>query len=147
MDLDRADSNILNTVTENARLSLRKIAKKTGLAPATVMTRLKRLEDNGIIKRYSAVIDYDKLGYDLPAIVNLCIPKEKISKVGLEIAKHPSVIEVHDVTGRFDVLVVARFKNRHALDAFLKQLHVHEAIERSETCVLLNTISEKPLLF
>ncbi|MFH1225220.1 MAG: Lrp/AsnC family transcriptional regulator [Candidatus Diapherotrites archaeon] len=147
MDLDRADSDILNAVTENARLSLRKIAKKIGLAPATVMTRLKRLEDSGIIKRYSAVIDYDKLGYDLPVIVNLCIPKEMVSKVGIEVAKHPSVIAVHDITGRFDVLVVARFRNRQALDAFLKHLHVYESIERSETCVLLNTLGEKPLLF
>jgi DNA-binding Lrp family transcriptional regulator len=142
LELDKKDTVILGVLDKNARLSLRKIAKKTGLSVATVMNRLKRLEEEGAIRKYSAVLDYDKLGYDMQAMIEIRVSKGKLFQVERKIASHPNVSAVYDVTGSFDAVVLAKFKNRRSMDAFIKKIQTYDFIERTETKIILNTIKE-----
>lgn len=143
---DEANRKILNVISKNARLSLRQIAKETELSPATVMKRLNEFEKSGVIRGYSADLDYDKLGYEFSVIINMRVPKSKITELSEKMAKHPNVLAVYDITGQFDVTVFARFKSRRSLDTFLKSLHAYEGIASSETSLLLNTAGEKRIL-
>ena len=77
--MDETDVKILKQVLSDARLSYRKIAEEIGVSPPTVLTRMQRLENNRIIKSYSAVLDHEKLGYDLTAIIELTAVKGKIT--------------------------------------------------------------------
>jgi len=68
---DKTNAKILKVITEDARLSYRKIAKKIGVSTLTVLTRMKKMEDNGVIKGYAASIDYKKLGLGMTAIIEV----------------------------------------------------------------------------
>lgn len=143
MDLDPKDKKILNILVENSRLSLRQIAKKAKVSVATVMHHVKKLEKDGIIKNYTAKLDYEKVGYDVEVIIEIRISKGKLFEVERKIAMHPNVFAVYDITGAFDAVVLARFPTRRQMDNFLKKLQTYDFVERTETKLILNTIKEE----
>jgi len=143
MEIDETDRRILNAVIENSRLSLRQIAKKLGVSVATVMHRLNRLEDEKIIRKYAASLDYEKIGYDIEVIIEVRISKGRLLDVEKKIAVHPNVFAVYDVTGAFDAIILARFRSRRQMDAFLKKIQTYEFVERTETKLVLKTIKEE----
>ena len=96
-----------------------------------------------IIKKYTAVLDYEKLGYDAEVIIEVRISKGKLFEVEKEIANHPNVFAVYDVTGDFDAMILARFDSRRKMDAFIKKLQTYDFVERTNTRMILNTIREK----
>ncbi|MFW3146373.1 MAG: Lrp/AsnC family transcriptional regulator [Thermoplasmatota archaeon] len=145
--MDRTDMEILGHLQLHGRDSYREVAKKLGLSPATVMKRVKELEENGIIMGYSAVLDLDKLGYDIHVIVDVRVAKGKLQLIEKKIAKESCVMMVFDNTGPFDATVIARFKNRGALDRFIKRLQTYDFVERTETKLILNTIKDEGLRF
>jgi DNA-binding Lrp family transcriptional regulator len=126
----------------DARFSYRKIADQIGVSPPTVLARVKRLEDDNIIKFYSAILDHEKLGYDLTAIIEVTSVKGKISEVESHIAKFPNVCAVYDITGLTDMVVVAKFKNRTQLSNFVKKDLSLPFVERTNTHVVLITVKE-----
>ncbi len=137
------DQKILNLLLENSRLSFRELAKKAGISVVTVINRVRELEKESIIKGYTAELDYEKLGYDVLAMILLRISKGKLFEVEKKISIHPNVFAVYDVTGHFDCLIIAKFNNRKALDVFLKKIQAYDFVERTETSLVLNTIKEK----
>ena len=143
MELEKTDKNILNILVDNSRLSLRQIAKKANVSVATVMHHIKKLEKDGIIKKYTAKFDYEKAGYDVEVMIEIRISKGKLFEVERKIAVHPNVFAVYDITGAFDALVLARFPTRRQMDNFLKKLQTYEFVERTETKLILNTIKDE----
>lgn len=143
MQLEEKDRKILNILVDNSRLSLRQIAKKAGISVATVMHRIKKLEEERVIEKYSAKIDYEKIGYDIEVIIEIRISKGKLMDVEKKIAANPNVFAVYDVTGAFDSVVLARFKTRRQMDYFLKKLQTYEFVERTETKLILNAVKEE----
>ena len=141
--LDSTDRKILNVIVENSRLSLRQIAKKIGVSVATVMHRMNKLEKEKIIKKYTAKIDYEKVGYDVEVIIEVKISKGKLFEVEKKIAHHPNVAAIYDITGTSDAIILARFPTRRQMDNFLKKIQTYEFVERTETKLILNTIKEE----
>ena len=143
MQVEQTDKKILNVLIDNSRLSLRQIAKKAGVSVATVMHHIKKLEKEGIIKKYTAKLDYEKTGYDVEVMIEIRISKGKLFDVEKKIAMHPNVFAVYDITGAFDAVILARFPTRRQMDNFLKKLQTYEFVERTETKLILNTIKEE----
>ena len=140
--LTDTDKKILNAMLDNSRLSLREIAKKIGVSVATVMNHVKILEGSGIIKKYSAHIDYEKAGYGVEVLIEVRILKGKLIEMEKKIATHPNVFAVYDTTGSFDAVILARFKSTRNMDNFLKKIQSYEFVERTETKLVLKTIKE-----
>jgi DNA-binding Lrp family transcriptional regulator len=88
------------------------------------------------------VLDHEKLGYDLAAIIELTISKGKLIDVEKEIAKYRNVLGVYDVTGATDAMILAKFKTRRDLNNFVKKILAMDFVERTNTRVILNTIKE-----
>lgn len=145
MELDKTDWALLSALQEDARLSLRKLAQKIGISTATVLNRLQKLEKNGVIRGYSVLLDTEKLGFDLVALIELRISKGKLFEVEKKIASLAGVCGVYDVTGGFDCVLLAKFKNRKSLDYFVKKVQTFDFVERTETKIVLNTIKEEAL--
>ena len=143
--MDIRDQKILSVLLENSRLSCREIAKRVGCSVATVINRMRELEKQGIVKGYVAQLDYEKLGYDVQAVISLRISKGKLFEVEKKIAILHPVFAVYDVTGNFDAIVVAKFKSRKALDTFLKKIQAYDFVERTDTKLVLNTFKESPI--
>ena len=137
------DVDLVNILVDNCRLSFREIAKKAGVSVVTAINKVRELEKQGILKGYSAEVDYEKAGYDVHALIQLQISKGKLFEVENKIAVHPNVFAIYDVTGNFDALIIAKFKSRKSLDTFLKKVQAYDFVQRTETQLILNIIREK----
>ena len=146
MGLDNTDEKIVNVLLEDSKLSYRQIGKKVNVSVATVMHRVKKLEKEGIVKKYTVLLDYEKLGYDVPVMIDIRVAKGKLFNVENKIATHPNVFAVYDKTGNFDATIIAKFKNRKSMDNFLKKIQTYEFVERTETKLILKTIKEESLM-
>ena len=142
MDLDKTDERILKNLMVDARSSARQLALKLGMSTVTVLSRIKKLEKEKIIKGYTALIDHEKLGYNLTAIIEIIAKKDKIIDMEVEISKIENVCGVYDITGNTDTLVIAKFKSRSELSEFVKGLASIQNIENTITHVVLNTAKE-----
>ena len=109
----------MEQLSKNGKASQRELARETGVALGTVNTHLRKLENERVIKGYFADIDPEKVGFNLTAIINLRIKKGTLIDVQDSIAKHSRVFGVYDVTGEWDSLILARFKNREEMDKFI----------------------------
>lgn len=142
MELDEIDIKILRELLKNARLSYRAIADRVGVAIGTVISRIKRMEEDDIIIGYSAMLNHEKLGYELTVITEITVSKGKLVEVEKEVANIPNVCCVYDITGLTDAIVIAKFKSRRELSDFTKRLLRLPYIERTNTHVVLTTIKE-----
>jgi DNA-binding Lrp family transcriptional regulator len=142
MSLDKTDVKILKTLLSDARLSSRQIAKQCGVSIGTVLSRVKKMEKEGIIKGYSALLDQEKLGYELTIVSEITVSKGRLLEMETQIARLPNVCCVYDVTGLTDAIIVAKFKNREELSRFTKRLLALPYVERTNTHVVLTTIRE-----
>ncbi len=144
MELNDKDSELLRGLNKNGKASQRELAGLTGLALGTVSNHLKSLEKKNIIRGYLPDINPEKVGFTLTSTINLRIAKGKIMEVQASIAKHPRVYAVYDITGEWDSLVLARFKDREEMDQFIKTVLSQKNIERTSTSLVLNNVKEEP---
>jgi len=142
MELNETDTKILQGLLEDARFSSRQIAKKVGVSVGTVLARIKKMEREGIIKSYAALLDHEKLGYQLTVVTEITVSKGRLVETEKEIAKIPNVCSVYDVTGLTDAVLIAKFKGREELGQFTKRLLALPYIERTNTHVVLSTVKE-----
>lgn len=106
--LDNIDLQILRTLQENARLTIKELAQRVNLSSTPVFERLKRLESHGYIKKYIAVLNAEKLNQGFVVFCNV-----KMRRVNREIASNftriiseiPEVTECYNISGSFDYLL------------------------------------------
>lgn len=142
MVLNETDMKILQVLLEDARFSSRQIAKKVGVSVGTVLSRIKRMEEDGLIKGYSVLMDHEKLGFELTVVMEITVSKGRLVEMENEIAKISNVCSVYDVTGLTDAFLIAKFKSREELGKFTKRLLALPYIERTNTHVVLTTVKE-----
>ena len=142
VELDATDRMLLKLLSEDARASHRHLARTLGLAQGTVTNRLRRLEDEGGIEGYSAVLNPEHLGWTMTIMAGLRIVKGRMIDVQQRIAADPRVFAVYDVTGDWDSIVLARVRDRNDLDNLTKTVFTLDGVARSYTHVVLNTVKE-----
>lgn len=140
--VDEVDKKILNELLRDCRRSYRSIARRAGVSVGTVLTRIRKLEKAGVIKGYSAVLDHEKLGYQLTVLAEITVSKGKLIEMEEAISKFPNTCAVYDVTGSTDAVVVAKFRDREELSKFTKNLLSMPFIDRTNTHVVLTTVKE-----
>ena len=144
IELDDLDLSILRVLQENGRLSNVDLATQINLSPPATYTRLKRLEKQGYIRNYVALLDWKKMGYDMICFINISLQMhqpEEVEKFRQRISRLPEVLECHHVTGEYDYLLKVAIKNRQDLDRFvMKQLTPIPGIARIYTSLALNEI-------
>ena len=141
-EFSNIDKSIMNILVLNSRLSMRQIAKKASVSVATIMHHMHMLEAQKVIKGYTAQFDYEKIGYDVEVMIEVKVSNGMLFEVERKICANPNVFAVYDITGAFDVVVLARFKSRRQMDVFLKKLQTYPHVERTETKLILNTMKE-----
>lgn len=140
--IDEVDLRIINLLQDDSRLSFNKIATKLGISVGTAFNHIKSLEEKGIIKGYTVLVDPVKLGFTMTALVLIQAEGAHLSDVESEIAKYDNVVSVYDITGDFDVAVTARFRDRAGLNAFIKKLLAAPYVKRTVTNIILNVVKE-----
>ena len=141
MDLDGIDQKILKNLVRDSRFSARQLALKLGISTVTILSRIKKLEKKNIIHGYSALVDHEKLGYGITAIIEIGA-KKNILNIEEKLSKIDNVCCVYDITGDNDTVIVAKFKERNELSEFIKSISSMTGVENTNTHVVLNTTKE-----
>jgi len=146
--MDEKDEKILKLLRENSKLTAQQISKKVLMPITTVHNRIKKLEKEGIIKKYTLEVDNKKIGRAIAAYVQIIVDykllkEKKMSQHDLakKLKQHEFVEEVAMITGGTDIIIKVRVKNIDELDNFVtKYLRNIEGIEKTQTMVVLNEI-------
>jgi len=135
---DWLDEELVKLLQRDARQSSEALGKQLAVSSTTVRRRIRKLVQDGVL-RIVAVVDPKKVGFPLIAFITFDVSHDKLEGVMDKLASHQDVIWVSSTTGRFDVLVVARFRSTDELSNFLeKQIPKMEGIRDSETFICLN---------
>ncbi len=103
-ELDDIDSRIIHSLVKNARITLSQMSKEINVPDATISNRLKKLDKN-VIKQYTLLLDLDKFGLKVTAIIIIQTESEKHRSVELKLAKLEEVSEVYSISGEYDILI------------------------------------------
>lgn len=145
--LDKTDLQILRTLQENARLTTKELAARVSLSSTPVFERLKRLESNGYIKKYVAVLDADKLNQ---GFVVFC--KVKMQRMNYDIAvafarivgEIPEVTECYNISGSFDYLLKVHAPDMKYYQGFvLNVLGRIENLGSVESVFVMDTVKQE----
>ena len=140
--LEKVDKEILEILSEDCRISYRELGNKLGRSPLTIKKHIDVLRNSGVIKSFGVQIDYEKLGYDFIALIELTISKGEMIKVEEQIGNEPNVFAVYDITGTYDAVILARFKTRQELNELVKKINSYEYVVRTNTHLVLNIVKE-----
>jgi Lrp/AsnC family transcriptional regulator, regulator for asnA, asnC and gidA len=140
--IDKTDIQLLTILQEDSHLSYRKLAGKMGISGVMACARIKNLEDKGLLKGYTAILDPVKLGYDLTAIIFMQIEGGYLKNMTNELSQMANVIAVYEITGDFDIVAVVKLKDRESLNALIKDLLVTPHIKKTMTNITLNVVKE-----
>ena len=134
--MDAIDRHIIKLLQENARISLKTMAEKTFLSSPAVSARIDRLEREGIITGYHAVVDHMKLGYHILAYINLNVQPEDKAKFYAYAEEMPNVLECSCVTGEYSMIMKVAFSSTMELDQFIGQL---QKFGKTSTRIIFST--------
>jgi len=153
VNLDEKDIKILRLLQEDCKRPVRDISRRIGSPITTVYARIKRLEEQGVIKAYKAILDAEKLGrgttafilasfrYRMPGIEKTLSQRD----IAREVAKFPEVQEVHIITGDWDILIKVKERDVNAIGRFVvDKLRTIRGIERTLTCMVFDSAKETP---
>jgi Lrp/AsnC family leucine-responsive transcriptional regulator len=146
MRVDAKDRAILRVLQDDARTSQAEIGRRVGLSAAAVNERIHRLEREGVIRRFTILLDEQKIGVEITVYVEVFIesPAHEKEFVAL-VSKLPEVQECHFVTGEFSCLVKARVVNRKALrELVLDRINSLAGVRQTRTYIVLDTTRDDP---
>jgi DNA-binding Lrp family transcriptional regulator len=150
-EISEKDLEILRILQENCRLRAKEISKKVDTPISTVFAKTKRMESEGIIKAYKAVLDARRLGRGATAFILVSFeqqsPGQQISPtqrdVAKEIAKLKEVQEVHIISGDWDILAKVKAKDVDMVGKLvLDRVRLIKGVKRTLTCMVFETEKE-----
>ena len=144
MDLDKKDFALIDALQQNASQRLEDLARMVQLAPSSVHDRLRRLERDGIIKKWTVDLDVSALGLGVLAFVGIRATRP-CSELLEALQAIPSIEECHSVAGELSMILKVRVANTPALLELSERLRQIPGIEQTETTIVLKTQIDRPI--
>lgn len=136
--IDSIDKPLIRLLGSDALQSSEALARQLNISAATVRRRIRKLVKDGTL-RVVALVDPDKVGLPLGALLAIDVPHEQLEAVTDKLSSHPEIKWVATMTGRFNIMAFLRSSSTDELASFLqKELPPLEGIRNSETLVCLN---------
>ncbi|GAA0197356.1 HTH-type transcriptional regulator Lrp [Haladaptatus pallidirubidus] len=142
MTYENLDLKLVNGLLDDGRISLRNLAEDLDVSVTTVSNHLSDLEDTGVIQGYSPKVDYNAVGYDVTAIIQLKVEGNALPDITNRLREHTQMISVYEVTGNYDIITIGKFTNTDGMNNQIKTLLSDQDIKESNTSVVLNAASE-----
>lgn len=144
--MDAIDRQIIDLLRQNSRLSQEQIARVVNLSRPAIHERLKRLEARGVVRGYTALVDWNALGFSLTAFIWIGIDLTPCTTVfdgiGTINNEETLVEECHRVTGEWCLLLKVRTTSTRSLQNFLDQLRIVPGVTSTMTTIALSTLNE-----
>jgi len=122
--LDETDVQILNLLQNDGRITNAELAKRVGLSPPSVLQRVRALEKSGLIRSYVAILEPERLGLRITALVMISLSlhqEQPIERFRRAIQEIPEIIECYHVSGDFDFLLKVVVRDMRAYEVFLRE--------------------------
>jgi DNA-binding Lrp family transcriptional regulator len=142
MTYENLDARLINALLGDGRASLRSLAEELDVSVTTVSNHLRDLEDEGVIEGYTPIVNYDALGYDVTAVVQLKVDGSALPEITDRLKEQEQMISVYEVTGDYDVIAIGKFKDTDGMNRQIKALLTDADIRESNTSVVLNSVVE-----
>ncbi len=150
MVLDRIDKKILNTLQENGKTTNSKLSKIVGISAPATLERVKRLELAGVISHFTAVVDPEKIGFSIMAMVSISLSLSKLSSVARikeKFSELEEVIECYQLAGANDFILKVIAKDIKNYGEFMNsKLTQIEGIQKIQSSFVIDSIKEKKKL-
>jgi Lrp/AsnC family transcriptional regulator for asnA, asnC and gidA len=143
--LDEIDIRILELLVLDSRIPLSHISQEVGISSPAIRERINKLKENGVIKGFSVILDYKRLGLGLTAFIGLSMDESKCcqEEVFDELEKLQNVMEAHFTNGEEDILVKVVSENTETLVELLGEMNAIDGVNRTKTMIALKTPIER----
>ena len=142
--LDRIDRMILAELAADGRMSNADLAQRVGLSPSPCWQRVRRLQERGIIRGYTALLDQEQLGASEIVMIDVILERhdeEVVETFGNTMQSMPEVLEVHLTSGEFDYLLKVAVEGTKGYEAFLREkLYKVRGIRHTRSGFVLRTL-------
>jgi len=142
-ELDRIDKKLLELLQKDAKTPYSKLSKELGVSEATIHLRIKRLRERGVIKAFQAIVDPEKVGKGIVAIIAITADPKKFNEVLEQLKELEDVYEIYDVTGEYYAILKIRVGSREELARLLDKIGSIDGILSTRTMYVLRTIKEE----
>jgi Lrp/AsnC family leucine-responsive transcriptional regulator len=143
-ELDQIDVHLLQMLQDDCTTSLAKLGEGVDLSPPSVMERIRKMEEAGIIRGYTALLDARALGLDITAFIGVGVAYPKgIDALVRLVAELPAVLECHHITGTYTMMLKIKTRNTASLEQLISRIRSTDGDERTETIVVLSTLAER----
>lgn len=145
--LDKIDTQILKELQSDGRMSNVELSRRVNLSPTPCLERVRRLEQNGYITGYMAIIDPRKLNQSLVVFVEITLDRttpDVFDVFAAAIRKLPEIEECHMVAGGFDYLAKLRVEDMYAYREFLERLSSVQGVSQTHTYVVMEEVKVRP---
>ncbi|MGQ9798646.1 MAG: Lrp/AsnC family transcriptional regulator [Ignavibacterium sp.] len=144
MKIDSIDKQILSILQQDAKITNVELARKIGISPPAMLERVKRLEKNGIIKRYVAIVDPSKISKGIFALVSVSLSAHQLSSIDQftrQIKKLDEVLECYHVAGEEDFILKIAVSSIEEYEKFiLSKLTKINGVNKVNTKFVLSTV-------
>ena len=141
--LDDVDRKILDLLQQDGRMTNAAIGAEVGMTAPSVFERIRKLEQRGVIKGYSAVVNPAALGKVITAFIRLTAAWDERHEPGIaEISRDPDVLELYNVAGEDCFILKTRVDNPEQLEALLQRIRSRITVQRSVTMIAMSAIKE-----
>jgi DNA-binding Lrp family transcriptional regulator len=142
--LDDVDHKIIALLRDNARRSFQDIGDQVSLSAPAVKRRVDRLEDRGVVKGYTAVVDPEVLGYHTHAFVSMyCEGRMTAAEVRAAVKDHPEVVGAYTVAGESSAILHVVAEDTQHLEESLERIRDAPGVQRTQTQIVLSTLLER----
>ncbi len=149
MELDKLDIAILEALQKDARLSLQELGKKVGLTASPCWTRIRRMEDAGVIEGYSVRVNPDKVGLSETVILHVTLDSHSdaaLFEFGKALEDIPEVLEAYLVSGDYDYYIRVAVEGTRGYERFLRErLYKIPGIRHSKSSFVLRRLKQSQL--
>ncbi|MFX0212338.1 MAG: Lrp/AsnC family transcriptional regulator [Candidatus Hodarchaeota archaeon] len=141
--IDVTDKEILKRLQDDARVAFRKISEELMVSESTVFVRVKKLQEKGIIQRFTTIISPEMVGKGLTAFILIKVNPQRYVAVLDFLKKYDDVYEIYDVTGNYYTIAKVRVGNREELAKMIDEIGLIEGVTSTETAIVLRKIKEE----
>ena len=138
--MDKLDLNIIEALSKNSRTPFMQIARKLKVSESTIRKRVSKLENDGIIKKYSLVIDTNKIGFENIALIGVDVVPEKYLDIAKKLAEFDGIKFVASTTGDHMFMLEVWAKNGDELRVFSDKLKSLDGVTRICPAIIKDTL-------
>jgi Lrp/AsnC family leucine-responsive transcriptional regulator len=144
VELDAADRGILEGLQDNCKQSLGALGEKVGLSAPSVVDRIHKLEEAGVIRGYAALLDGRRVGKDVTAFIGVSTDRPAaIRSVAREVCLMDEALDCHHVTGSHTLMLKVKTRSTETLEGLIDSVRGLDGVTRTETMVVLSTHAER----